>query len=557
MDDLKRVSLSYGDKIKDSFSFFINYGYEGTGGFPTDLNVQSKAPTTASGITGWLNTTDNKGAERYVIGDKGDNKWWDDVMSVKVGYDFSKVTKLTASFGRTRSEYNRDDPHTYLTNAAGQPVYTYVNGSTTVRENSFISGNGGTEINTYALTFETEIGTVKAKLNAGLNDVQKNWYTTPNSSSPYATISGGAGKLSSTPSQNYYSEMQFTVPLFNKHILTLGGSYKSGKADNEEHKLTNWKDETSGTNLTYTAGGKDSTYSLFAQDEIMILNNLTAYAGFRQDWWETKDGYANSIGAAGYPKSYDTRSASSFSPKFAIVYKPFDKTSVRSSVGKAFRAPTVYELYRTWQSSTGVTYNGNPELKPETVTAWDISVDQGLWTGAKVKATYFENYMKDMIYRKTVSSTQQDYINAGKAESKGVVLELEQKIEWFKIFGNATFTNAKIKENTASPASEGKKMTYMPEHMFNVGVEIEKSPAFISLTGNYVGKRYRNDDNTDVVNGVWTSEDPYFKLNSKISYKVTKNATLSFSVDNILDRQYFAYYKCPGRSWFTELTLKF
>ena len=145
-------------------------------------------------------------------------------------------------------------------------------------------------------------------------------------------------------------------------------SYKSGKADNEEHKLTNWKDETSGTNLTYTAGGKDSTYSLFAQDEIMILNNLTAYAGFRQDWWETKDGYANSIGAAGYPKSYDARSASSFSPKFAIVYKPFDKTSVRSSVGKAFRAPTVYELYRTWRSSTGVTYNGNPDLKPETIT---------------------------------------------------------------------------------------------------------------------------------------------------------------------------------------------
>ena len=131
MDDLKRVSLSYGDKIKDSFSFFINYGYEGTGGFPTDLNVQSKAPTTASGITGWLNTTDNKGAERYVIGDKGDNKWWDDAMTIKAGYDFSKTTKITASFGRTRNEYNRDAPHTYLTNAAGQPVYTYVNGTTT------------------------------------------------------------------------------------------------------------------------------------------------------------------------------------------------------------------------------------------------------------------------------------------------------------------------------------------------------------------------------------------------------------------------------------------
>jgi iron complex outermembrane recepter protein len=557
MDDLKRLSLSYGDKIKDTFTFFVSYGYEGTNGFPTDLNVQSKAPTTASGITGWLNTPDNKGAARYVIGDKGDNTWWDDIMSIKAGYDFSKVTKLTASFGRTRSEYNRDAPHTFLRDTAGQPVYTYVNGTTTIRENSFVSGNGGTEINTYAIIFETEIGAVKAKLNAGLNDLQKNWYTTPNSSTPYATISGGPGKVSSTPAQNYYSDIQFTVPLFNKHVLTVGGSFKYDKADNEEHNLTNWKGETSTTNLTYTAGGKDQTYSLFAQDEIMILNNLTAYAGLRQDWWETKDGYANSVGAAGYPKSYDSRSASSFSPKFAIVYKPFYTTTVRSSVGKAFRAPTVYELYRTWLSSTGVTYKGNPDLKPETTTSWDISIEQGVWKGAKVKATYFENYLEDLIYRKTVSATQQDYINAGKAESKGIVVEMEQKIEWLKIFGNATFTDAKIKENSASPASVGKKLTQMPDRLFNIGAEVEKGPVFYSLTGSYVSKRYGSDDNSDIVNGVWTSYDPYFTLNTKIAYKITKNATLSFSVDNILDRKYFAYYQCPGRSWFTDLTLKF
>jgi len=385
----------------------------------------------------------------------------------------------------------------------------------------------------------------------------KNWYTTPNSSAPYATISGGPGKVSSTPSQNYYADLQVTFPVFNNQVFTIGGSFKSGKADNEEYNLTNWKDETSRTNLTYTAGGKDSTYSLFAQDEIMILNNLTAYMGLRQDWWKTEDGYANSVGTAGYPKNYDPRSASSLSPKFALVYKPFDKTSIRSSVGKAFRAPTIYELYRTWLSSTGVTYNGNPNLKPETVISWDLGVEQGLWTGAKAKATYFENYIKEMIYRKTVSATQQDYINTGKAESKGVVIELEQKIDRLRLFTNGTFTDARIKENSASPASVGKRMTYMPKHIFNIGGEFEKGPVFISLTGNYVGKRYSNDNNSDVVNGVWTSYDPYFALNSKISYKITKAATLSFSVDNILDRQYFAYYKTPGRSCFGELTLRF
>ena len=551
MDDLRRTYLSYGDKFNDAFRIFVSYGYQWTSGFPTDLNVQSKQPT--AGITGWSYTTDNKGSRRYIIGDKGDNRWWDDSITLKAGYDFSKTTKVLASFERTRYEYNRDDPHSYLRNAAGQTVYAYG----TVRENSFVSGNGSREMNKYMVTFETEFSAVKAKLNAGLYSEDKNWYTTPNSSDPYALISGGDGKVASTPNKSFFADTQFTFPLFTNNILTVGGSFKHGKADNEEYSLTNWKDENSRTNLTYTAGGKDYTYALFAQDEYAILNNLTAYIGLRQDFWSASGGYANQIGSAGYPKTYESRSASAFSPKLALVYKPFDATTLRTSVGKAFRPPTVYELYRTWLSSTGTTYNGNPDLKPETVTSWDISIEQGAWKGAKVKATYFENYLKNLIYRKTVSDTQKDYINAGKAESKGVVAEIEQKIGWLRLFTNATFTEAKIKENSASIVSEGKRLTYIPERMFNAGAEFEKRPFLASVTGNYVSKIYRNDDNSDVVNGVWTSQDPYFLLNAKVGYKVTKFATLSFSVDNILNREYFAYYKCPGRSWFTELTLRF
>lgn len=578
MDDLRKVYLSYGDRLFNALSLFVSYGYQQTNGFATDLNVQSTMPDNVNllkqkgktvptnAIKGWYWTTDNKGNNRYVIGDKGDNRWWDDAISARASYDFSKVTKLTASYERTRYEYNRDEPHTYLQislpevwrqKLSSTLVYSYNNNA--VRENSFVSGNGGTEIARYSLSFETAISDVKAKLNAGVLDTYRDWYTTPSSSKTpgYATIDGGWGKVSSTPARSYFSDLQVTIPLAANNILTVGGSFKHGKADNSEYDITNWKDETSRTSLTYTAGGKDTSYAVFVQDEYSILSNLTAYLGFRQDWWSTEDGYANQIGSAGYPKSYDSRSASSFSPKFALVYKPFDSTTLRSSVGKAFRAPTVYELYRTWTSSTGITYYGNPDLKPETAVSWDFSAEQGLWKGAKVKATYFENYLKNLIYRKKISDTQQEYINAGKAESRGVVAEIEQRIEWLRLFANATFTDAKIKENTASPASEGKYLTQVPRRMYNVGLEIEKGPFLYSITGNYVSKRYASDDNSDIVNGVWTSYDPYFVVNTKLSYKACKTATLSLAIDNLFNRNYFAYYKTPGRSWYTELTLNF
>jgi len=548
MDDLFKSYMSYGNKIGDKFRFFVSYGFQSTNGFSPDWVTSSSCP---SGTTGCGITTDNKGANKYVLGDKGDNRWWDDSILAKAGYDFSKGTKLLISYGRTRSEYNYDTSHTRLKNSAGVPVYL-------PNERSFLSGSGGIESNMYSGSFETAIGDVKAKLNIGLNEIQKNWYTTPGSTSA-TVISGGPGTLNSTPSQNYYADLQFTIPLPLNNILTVGGAFKHGNADTKEHNLTNWKDEESKTDLTYKSGGKDYTYSLFLQDEIGILKNLTAYIGVRGDLWYTSDGYADQVGSTGYPKNYDSRSASAVSPKFALVYKPFDATTLRASVGRSFRPPTVSELYRTWYSSSTVTtYEGNPDLKPETSTSWDISVEQKLWKGAKAKLTYFENYFDDMIYRINLTSTTKKYTNAASAETKGIVAEAEQKIKWFRLFGNLTWlTESKITSMPSKPEIVGKKINYLPEQMYNVGVDFTYGPFFANVNGIYVSKLWSTDENTDVVNGVYTAYDAHFLLNAKISYTIMKTATLSFAVDNILDNRYYMYYAAPGRSWFGEVTVKF
>ncbi|MEW6215226.1 MAG: TonB-dependent receptor [Nitrospirota bacterium] len=550
LDDLRKFYLSYGDKFKDKLGIFLSYGYKATNGYPSDFNVQKTQPS--SGITGYSVTTDNQGNTRYLIGDKGDNRWWDDNITIKTGYDFSKTSKITLSFLGTRYEYNYDEPHTYLRDADGNPVWSY--GS--VKESSFLSGSGGREQNVYNVSYETEISTLKAKLSLGLVDKEKNWYTSPGST---ATSSGGSGKVSETPSEGYNAELQFTVPIFNRHILTFGGSFRHNWADTEEHELTDWKDEESKTNLTYQSKGKDRTYALFVQDEIMILDNLTAYLGFRQDWWETYDGYVNQVGTAGYPISYISRDASSFSPKAALVFRPFEKTTLRTSIGKAFRPPTVYDLYRTWTyTATGKTYAGNPDLKPETTKSWDIGVEQGLWKGAKAGITYFENYMDNLIYLASTTEELYEYKNIARAEGRGVELEIEQRFDkWLRLFANFTYNNAKIEENPAKPETEGKRLTYLPERMFNVGGDFEKGPFSINLTGRYVSKIYSNDENKDTVNNVYGSYDPYFVTDAKVSYKITKWVTASLLVDNIFDSDYFYYYKTPGRTWFGELTMRF
>jgi len=548
-NDLKTYYVSYGDKLFDKLRLFISYANNATNGYTGNFNVQSSKPTT--GIMGWSATTDRQGNTRYLIGNQGQNDMWSEGGTIKVGYDFSKTSKLLLTYMRSHYTYNYGIPETYLRNASGSTVWKY--GS--VKESSFVSSGGGTNIqDLYNLKFDTELSSAKIKLNLGLTNLPTDYYITPKST---ATVAGGPGTLSSTPSGAASADLQATVPVFGWNILTFGGTYRNGWSNSTDTDINFWRDSGSAGTLAAQNQGKDRTYALFFEDEITIMDNLTAYVGARQDWWETYDGYTNQVGTSGNPKNFDPRSASAFSPKAALVYKPFKQTALRTSVGTAFRPPTVYELYRTTFSS-GITYAGNPDLKPETTNSWDIGVDQGLWKGAKVKARYFENYLSDLIYGRTVTSTYQDKVNAGKAESKGVEIEAEQRFEkWLRLYANFTYNSAYIKENSAAPASVDKRMAYVPDMMFNIGGDIEKGPVALTVIGRYVGKRYALDNNADMVNSVYGSYDPFLTADAKIRYQAFKWATVSFSVNNIANEKYYVYYLAPGRSWYLDLTLKF
>jgi iron complex outermembrane receptor protein len=549
-NDVATFYASGGDRF-ENLGLFLSYDYKHTNGYPTDLNLQSSKPT--AGITGWSQTTSNTGERRYLIGDKGSDGWRNDNIAFKAGYDFSKTSKVNVQFIRATFDYYNDDFNSYLRNASGEEVRSYG----TVKEGSFLKGVGGSERNLYNMAVETELfDRAKVKLTLGYIDQVKRWYVTPTSSS--ATSTGGPGKLSDTPTASYNADLQATLPLFDSHVLTFGGTFKAAWADSQENSLSNWLNEKSTTALTYQAKGRERVYALFIQDEIPLFDKLTAYIGGREDWWETYDGYVYQPGTDGYPKYYDSRRDSSFSPKGALVYKPFGQTTLRTSVGQSFRSPTLYDLYRTWTTSGGVVYNSNPDLKPETATSWSIGVEQGLWKGAKVSTSYTENTIHDMIYTKTVSSTQKDKVNAGKGRSRVVEVEAEQRWDkWLRIFANLTYTDSSILENSANPASVGKDMTDIPRVMFNCGGELERGPFVVSMIGRYMGKRYGNDDNSDSISNVYGSYDDFFTADAKVSYKMASWVKASFAVSNILDREYYSSFLAPGRSWFLELTLNY
>jgi len=413
LDDLRKVYFSYGDKIKN-LSFFVSYGHEATNGFPSNLvRVMAQPP---SWVLGWEYTTTSDGAPRWIVGDSGDHKGWDQSFTLRMGYKFNENTNLRLSIMRIWGSSSYDDPHTYLKDPFGNPVWNYfVPGypPNVLNEAMFLAGKIAKDYTIYSLNFETKVKEVKVKLTLGLFDQDDYLFTTPCVGNftgcgnwEFATRVGGPGTTHNTPAKNYVADLQVTLPIslktpyFNTHILTFGVSYKRAEAETKQHKLTNWKDENSKTDLMYESEGKDRIFALFIQDEIPLSQKLTFYLGARQDWWKAFDGYENYVRKTGYPKEYDDRSESSFNPKFSFVYNFSEKTTLRGSIGRAFRPPMILELYRSFMTPGSFIY-GNPNLKTEKCWSWDLGIRHSFWEGNKVEISYFENYLKDLIYSRS------------------------------------------------------------------------------------------------------------------------------------------------------------
>ncbi len=554
MDDLRRIYFSYGDKIKDRVSLFVSYGRHDTQGYPTNFVTTTSLP---DNIEGAELTKDRYGKPVYLIGDKGDNGWWDDGFNFKTQYKFND-TILRFNFIKTRYEYDYDNPHTYVfDNATNEPVY--------YKEYKYLSGGGGREQNIYGIFLNTKLNEkIDVRLNVSYMDTQKDWYVTvlygaKIDGCPEGTDPEKCAYVTNSPQRGLNTDLQFSFPIFKNHILTIGGSYQWESADSKQKYLTDWKEKDSTASLKYQSKGKARSWGFYVQDEFILGPKLVLYPGFRIDFWKTYDGYVNQVGTSGYPKTYSSHSESAFSPKFSVVYKPLEGTTVRSSIGKAFRAPSIYELYKTWTSSwSGKVYAGNPELSPEKVTAFDVGVEQDLWKGAKINVTYFYNKLKDMIYSQSISSTYEQKMNVGEAVVQGVEASLEQRFDFgLKLFANITYNDSEVKKNPAKPETEGKRLTYTPLWMANVGTEFKRDKYSFYIVGRYMDKWYNDDLNRDTTSGVYGSYDEYFVVDGRVNYNITKNAMLSLCVNNVLDRDYFTYYKAPGRSYFAEVTFKF
>ena len=566
-DNFKSGSVVYQDRIGESVGVVLDYAYKQSDGYVQNEVVIRPGTGTGTAVTGAVPTTDASGNLAYLVGYKEANPWSSQNLGAKLYVDLPSDSRLT--LGASQFLYDssgRNRFNTYLRDAAGNPVgfgNVTVAGSRVAVGSKFLTGPDSEikEQNRYTAEYETKLGSGGAlKATLGYTDIPmyNNYFVL----GAAATLNGGAATRMLRPSNELSGSLQASLPVTDSHYLVAGLSSSKRTIDTITYNVSDWRNANATGPIQNQTAGEDTSYALYFQDEITLTEHLMAYVGGRYDSWST-EGYIEQVAATpapgAYKNVYAARSQTHFSPKVSLVYRPVDATTVRGSIGNAFHTPNLRDTFGWWTPMTGYSYTPNPDLKPETVTSWEIGVEQQMGGNTLLRATLYENSLKDLIYRtQSDALMSQGVANAGAAKVRGIELEVRQKLlSGLTAFANVTYNDSKITENSANRATEGKRMTNTPENMVNIGLQGAQGPWSGSLAGHYVGKVYANDVNADTVSGVYGSYDAYFVADAKVAYKVKDSITLSLSISNLMDRKYYQSTLAQGRAFYGEAAFQF
>lgn len=557
-DNTRKMTMSYGDTFSDKFGIRIGYEQEKTDGYATGLVRRTVTSTQPSGalLNGGEATKSTAGADQVIVGDTGRNWAERKNVNLQTYYTPDATSMLNFNIQWGRHLYGYDEPNSYVTDASGNPAYSgYVvtddGRYASVTPNSFVyyTGDGSETYMNYSAAYEKDFGGVSLAAKLSYSDRDK-WYTSAGSSGTYDTA---AGSQSDADVSSWYADIQASAKAGEKHVVTGGFTYRTDAYDGRNFSLAYYRDVDSRTGVTDITEGKTKNYGLYIQDEWQLPADFTLYAGVRYDSWKATDGKS---GAIANVQEFEEPSDSAVSPKISLVWKPLKETSLRTSYGTAFRPPSIYDLYRTWKSGT-TTYHSNPDLDPEKLKSWELGFDQFFFTKKmKLTGTYYRSELKDALER-TGTGADRYMKNVGKARIDGIELGVEYlPVKNLKLWANAAWVDSEVLEDDVNPASEGKKLTGVPEKVYNVGGSYKWKMLTFALDGNYQGRIYTLDDNSDLDN-VYAGYTERWLWNTKVIAEVGKHFEVAGMINNIFDKEYYDYYVGRERNYMVEVTAKF
>src|SRR3989338_7083731 len=315
-------SIYFRDKMDNGLGIVAGLGYQSRDSYINDFVVRPVGAPLATTVTGAQATTTTAGGEAYIVGDKGAGPWRQINATTKISYDLSDIGKLFGGIAYSETDLGYTMFNTYLRNAGGAPVFVgplAINGQrVTLSESNFVNNSPLYESTArYFAGFEGTIGNGYL-LKIDLAQIERQYrFVNANTAS---TWGAGTGTQTNAPNSGADGTAQLSFPVGDRHFIVSGISLHNEKVDGTTYTLSNWRDHATRTGIADGYSGDSTTASLFAQDEISVVDKLRVSIGGRFDNWQTKGNYYKNTAPAS-AVTYASRSASSFNSKLSAVYQ--------------------------------------------------------------------------------------------------------------------------------------------------------------------------------------------------------------------------------------------
>jgi len=241
------------------------------------------------------------------------------------------------------------------------------------------------------------------------------------------------------------------------------------------------------------------------------------------------------------------------SPKISLLFSPdiksgvFENTSYRVLIGKAFRSPSIAELYFKKELFGGFDFIYNPNLKPESMLSFEVGFRKQYKSRFTFDAAAYINLYDNLIQYVNIGGAVNGPFqvqNVTKAQISGIELMTDYTSS-FRLFDNqfkytvsADYTYIDARDLSSNRKDDF--LPYKPKHVFNTGVNLSYLGFNYNINGRYVSEV------EEVIFYKYEEPKSYFLLNMKLSKSITDRITLYVAVNNITNKFYQELERIPA-----------
>lgn len=351
-----------------------------------------------------------------------------------------------------------------------------------------------------------EGSTIQARLFYDHEDFHQNTFAVPAANPPRSASNLTLDKL--VPSRAIGSLVTWS------RVLTLGGYPHVVTAGTDFRRIVGDSDERTyalATGLTpvihRVAGGRQRFMGLFGQDIVELTEKWQLTLSARLDSWRNYDAHnrettlATGLPTAAHRDSLPDKADTAVSPRAAVLYRLRGNVSVWSSISRAFRAPTLKELYSPFRVGQVLTLS-NENLGPERLTGGEVGVSAAPSQQLTVRGTWFTNRVTDAIANASVTANglTRQVRHVGSTNISGLQLDGSFRLGAQWNASAAYLLNiAKVHRGVADAAGldlTGRYLAQVPKHRASFEINyVNPKLAIISLEHQFVGHQFDDDQN--------------------------------------------------------------